>query len=84
MMTSAAAVSGALRRAGFNPLGSGSPRTREGIRVTGSRDRVRVVADLDSDNAAKRLAEDAAMALAAHGFNVDTSSGTPAAFYVTR
>jgi hypothetical protein len=43
-MTSAAAISGALRRAGFNPLGSGTPRSRQGIRVTGSSGRVRVVA----------------------------------------
>jgi hypothetical protein len=84
-MTSAAAVSAALRRVGFNPLGSGTPRTREGIRVTGSSlERVRVVADLDSERAAVDLAIAARQALIGAGYSVDTSTGDPAAFYVTR
>jgi hypothetical protein len=83
-MTSAAAVSAALRRVGFNPLGSGTPRTREGIRVTGSLERVRVVADLDSERAAVDLAIAARQALIGAGYSVDTSTGDPAAFYVTR
>lgn len=81
-MTSAAAISGALRRAGFNPLGSGTPRSRQGIRVTGSSGRVRVVADLDSDRDAQAMATDARQALADAGYTV---TGTDAhAFYVNR
>lgn len=78
--TTAAAVSAALRRAGFNPLGSGTPTTREGIRVRGGRE-VYVVADLDSDRAAARMAQDAREALTEAGYA--TADAGDASFYVT-
>lgn len=75
-MTSAAAISGRLRKAGFNPLGGGSSRDREGLRVSGSTTSVRVCADLDSPNAARRMAADAADALRGLGYTVEmTESG---------
>jgi hypothetical protein len=65
----AASVSAALRRAGFNPTGD---RNREGLRVTQNFDgRVRVVADLDSRGASADLAADAAAALRDGGYDVD-------------
>jgi hypothetical protein len=79
--TSAAAVSAALRRAGFQPMGSASRTSREGLRVTSSGShQVRVCADLNSEAAARRMAADARTALADGGYVV---SGTDAhAFYV--
>jgi hypothetical protein len=80
MTTKAVTVSAALRRAGFNPV---SPATqREGLKAKQSGSRVRVVADLDSDNAARRMADDAADALSTRGYTV--SSITGGAFYVSK
>lgn len=64
----AASVSGALRRGGLNPLGSGTPRTREGIRVSGGLFGVRVTADLDNEGDARALALEAAQVLGAAGY----------------
>lgn len=79
--TTAAAVSAALRRTGFNPVGSGN--TREGLRVKGSGVQVYVVADLDSDRAAARMAQDARDALAEAGYVVAELAEGKASFYVT-
>lgn len=67
----AASVSRTLRRLGFNPLGSGTPRKREGLRVTGTTTgRVWVTADLDSDRAACEMTMNVAKALAGAGYEV--------------
>ncbi len=79
-MTTANAVSGALRRLGFNPVAT---RNREGIRVTGEPGRVRVVADLDAPVAALRLAAEAREALIDDGYDA-TPVNDDAAFYVER
>lgn len=83
----ASAISAALRRGGFNPLGSGASRTREGLRVSGSLSgirslaKVRVCADLDSAGAARRMAQAALETLRELGYETtDLDSG---AFYVT-
>lgn len=83
--TSAAAVSAALRRAGFNPLGSGTSRMREGLRVSTSvwPGSVRVSADLDSENAAERMAAEAQTALAEAGYQVKPADSR-SSFYVSR
>jgi hypothetical protein len=80
--TTASAVSAILRRGGFNPLGSGTPRSREGLRVSRSATDVHVVADLDAAGAAGRMADDAAEILREAGYEIDRSS-TSASFYVT-
>lgn len=64
-------VSAKLRRAGFNPLGSGASRMRQGLRVRNSFNAVYVSADLDGERAAQRLAADAAEALRELGYTVD-------------
>lgn len=64
-----ATVSRQLRTAGFNPV-SPESHDREGLKVKGSGDRVRVVADLDSDVAAERMIEDARTALLGLGYAV--------------
>lgn len=79
--TNAAAVSAMLRRAGFNPLGSGTPRTREGLRVSRSGINVYVVADLDLNGASRRMAQDAREAATEAGY--ETADAGAAAFYVT-
>ena len=75
-MITASAVSRTLRRGGLNPLGSGTSRNREGLRVsdslrTGSLRRVRVTADLDSEYAAGQMIEAAADILAAADYGVE-------------
>lgn len=67
-MTSASAVSAALRRAGFSPLGSGTSRMREGIRVSSSLHAVTVTVDLDHSGKADRMAADVEEALTAAGY----------------
>ena len=72
MTTSAAAVSAALRRGGLRPLGSGTSRMREGIRVSKfSVGAVRVGFDFDSDRLADRLCSDAFEILTTSGYQVD-------------
>jgi hypothetical protein len=78
-------VSRALRSAGFNPLASGSPFTRQGLRVRQSgTGRVRVTADVDSPREARDLAIAARQALIGAGWTLDTNTGDEAAFYVTK
>jgi hypothetical protein len=79
-ITSAAAISRKLRAAGFNPLGSGSSRNRQGLRVSSSVAGVRVVADLDNQRAAADMAADAREALAG---SYDLTEVDGGAFYVT-
>lgn len=62
--TTASAISAALRRGGLNPLGSGTSRNREGLRVTGNSRGVTVIADLDRQSEAARLSTEAEAALA--------------------
>jgi hypothetical protein len=81
-MTSASAVSGALRQAGFNPVGSGSRRA--GLKVRTSYKRVRVTADLDSDRAAADLAVDARQALVGAGYEVQSTEEANAFYVVGR
>ena len=81
-MTSASAVSRALRVGGLRPLPSGTPYTREGLRVSRSLQRVRVVADLDSEARAAELATLAAAILSEAGYTIDPTD-QPVAFYVT-
>lgn len=69
--TSAASVSALLRRSGFNPLGSGTSRTREGLRISQSLTGVTVSADMDSDNAAERMSIDAEETCREAGLNVE-------------
>ena len=64
-------VSRALRRAGFRPLPSGTPRTREGLRVSRAATHVVVLVDLDSASAAARATDDVFDTLAAKGYVVD-------------
>lgn len=69
--TSAASVSALLRRNGFNPLGSGTPRSREGLRVSQSVTGVAVVADLDSEAAAASMSEEAELVMREAGYQVE-------------
>jgi hypothetical protein len=67
----AAAVSRLLRKAGLNPLSSGTPFHREGVRVTGSDYYTRIVVDIDSAGRAGRMADAIAEALTAAGRTFD-------------
>lgn len=77
----ASSVSARLRRAGLNPLGSGTSRQREGLRVSQNTWGVRVVADLDSEREAQLMSELAEAALAAHRYVIRRTGS--AGFYVT-
>lgn len=81
MTTRAATVSATLRRAGFNPA-SASDWNRQGLKAKQSGDRVWVYADLDNDDEAREMANDAADALAVRGYSVSPVEN--AAFYTTR
>ncbi len=65
---SAAVLSRVLRAGGLRPLPSGTPHSREGIRVSG--DYVRIA--VDSDRLAASLADDARRILTGAGYNVTT------------
>lgn len=88
----AAAVSRLLRTEVTRPLPSGTPRTREGVRVTGSvLGRVSVSFDYDDDHPSYHRVVDAARdALTAAGYTIEESPATPAdglhypRFYVTK
>jgi hypothetical protein len=75
----ASSISARLRRAGFNPLGSGTSRTREGLRVADGFVGVTVTADLDVERAAAAMSRDAADALA----DLTIERIAPAIFRVT-
>jgi hypothetical protein len=68
---SAAAVSRALARGGRRPLPSGTPYSRQGLRVKRSASAVAmVVADYDSNVEGRWASADAEQILAAAGFSV--------------
>lgn len=79
---SSASVSRQLRVAGFRPLPSGTPRTREGIRVSGKKGRVIVAASFDSESTGARRAADLAAVLNELGY--DVRHITPTLLSVTR
>lgn len=75
----AQSVSAHLRRLGYRPTGN---RNRQGLRVAGGNfGRVRVVADLDADGAAERMASEVAADLTEAGYVVDLDGQ---AMYVSR
>lgn len=67
----AATVSACLRRGGLNPLGSGTPADREGVRVKQSREQVRVVIDVDDPSRRAAIADDAASILSSAGYEFE-------------
>lgn len=70
----AAVVSSTLRRAGIRPLPSGTPRGREGVRVSrgvGGATIAHVSVLIDSTRERKSLTDDVAAALTAAGYNVE-------------
>jgi hypothetical protein len=71
---SASSVSRDLAALGVRPLPSGTSRMREGVRVTGSLGTVRVSVDLDSENMARRRADDIEEALRGKGYTVERAS----------
>lgn len=72
-MTNAAAVSRAIRSAGFRPLPSGTPRHREGVRVEKSvLGSVNVTVDTGSSSRNDRLRYQIADALVLAGYEVDS------------
>lgn len=76
-MTSAPAVSAALRRAGFAPVDS--DRRREGIRVTrgwSRQDSITVCVDIDNERLALALAQAVDEALCAAGYTVKRTAHT--------
>jgi hypothetical protein len=85
-MTSAAAVSRALSRAGLRPLPSGTSRTREGIRVTRAAPGAAWVnVDMfDHPRDALYLAAEAAKALRAAGFTAELNKHDRTLIHVTR
>lgn len=85
----AAAVSRTLREAGMRPLPSGTPRSREGIRVsrTSLPATAYVSVDVDLPRKAARMAADVAEVLTEAGYAVEAcerAEGDAPAFYVTR
>jgi hypothetical protein len=66
----AASVSAALHRNGFHPLPSGTPFSREGLRVRQSLTEVHVNADLDDDAAALAMTADVSAVLTELGYTV--------------
>jgi hypothetical protein len=73
----AAGVSRALHKQGITVLGSGTPYTREGIRVRKFMDHsASVTVDLDAPSAAKRLADAVEEALTTAGYLVERRHDT--------
>lgn len=58
MSLTASRVSRLLRQGGLNPLGSGTSRMREGVRVTQSLGQVTVGVSIDSPNQEGRVVQD--------------------------
>lgn len=69
-----ATVSAFLRRAGLNPLPSGTPRTREGIRVSRALNGCTVIVDLDAPTAQHRLADEVEEVLTSHGYSFNRNA----------
>lgn len=69
--TNASSISRLLRQAGFNPLGSGTPRSREGIRVSGSVVGVTVAVDFDSVNDSEETAAEVERVLVGAGLDCE-------------
>ena len=78
---SASSISRVLAQAGYRALGSGTPRSREGTRVSGGRDHVSVWVDFDNEAAAARRSEELEQVLAEKGYA--TRRAAPAGFWVT-
>lgn len=78
----AAAVSAALRKAGFLP--GSSTNSREGIKVSWAADCARVWFDFASDATATRLLDDAWLALEEKGYTVEPTAGTSHALEVRK
>lgn len=77
----AAAVSRALRAGGIRPLPSGTPRDREGVRVSSSiLESASVTVSIDAPGARARLAAAVEEALTAASYHVAVSS-SQAGFY---
>lgn len=71
----AAAVSRALRAGGLRPLPSGTPRSREGVRVSPSVfETVSVVVSIDAPRQCARVAADVEEVLADAGYTVETQA----------
>lgn len=68
MSVSAQNVSRVLRLGGLNPLGSGTPYTREGIRVKRSGGNARVSIDVDRASERNPLVQQVQSILAENGF----------------
>lgn len=83
-MITAASVSARLRRYGVNPLGSGSSRGREGVRVSRTvfPGRVCVTADFDFETPAARMIDAIVERLELDGFTVERANVRTC--YVTR
>jgi hypothetical protein len=83
--TSPATVSAAIRKAGLRPLPSGTPVTRQGVRVSrsGLPGVVRVLADYDGEGKARRTASDLAEVLTDAGYDVEKSA-SGSSLYVTK
>lgn len=71
----AASVSRTLRTGGLNPLGSGTSRMREGIRVKASLSYTLVSVDVDSSRQAERLIQDCIAILTNSGYRADRAGG---------
>lgn len=88
----AAAVSRKLREGGIRPLPSGTPITREGVRVSRSpvADTARVAIDLDAPSASRRMADAVEEILVGAGYAVDrrettdTDGAVYRSFYVSK
>jgi hypothetical protein len=81
----AAGVTRALRGQGLVVLPSGTPFSREGVRVrASSTDRAAVSIDLDQPGRATRLANEVAELLAEAGYATERSTHTDTIIYATR
>lgn len=72
----ASAVSRKLRAGGLRPLPSGTPRSREGVRVSQTPGHVSVLADVNAPSLAVVLADTAFAILAAANYRVERISDT--------
>lgn len=83
MALTASHVSRLLRRGGLNPLGSGTSRMREGVRVTQSLGQVTVGVSIDSPRQEARVIQDVKDILTEAGLHFDVFGDHDNLFTVT-
>lgn len=80
----AAAVSAALHKTGLHPLPAGSPRTREGVRVTWGYGSVSISVGIDAPAAMLAIKDELWLRLEELGYTVEPNPHTDSIVYARK